>query len=198
MPLPPAPEITQLLQAWRAGDDGALDRLTPLVYDELRQLAHARMRHAQPGHTLQTTDLANEAYLRLVGARRVAWQDRAHFFAICARLMRHILVDAARSRRAQKRGGGAPFVDFDEQLAVSPARDPDLLALDEALTQLSVEDPRQGQVVELRYFGGLSVEESAEVLGVSPQTVMRDWKLAKLWLVRALRHADETGAEAAP
>jgi RNA polymerase sigma factor (TIGR02999 family) len=196
MSLPPAPEITRLLQAWRAGDDGALDQLTPLVYGELRRLAHARMRHAEPGHTLQTTALANEAFIRLVDARRVDWQDRAHFFAICARVMRHILVDAARTRRAQKRGGGAQFVAFDDQLAMSPARDPDLLALDEALTQLSREDPRQGQVVELRYFGGLSVEETAEVLKVSPQTVLRDWKLAKLWLVRALRHAGESHAEA--
>jgi len=198
MPLPPAPEITRLLQAWRAGDDGALDRLTPLVYGELHRLAHARMRHARPGHTLQTTALANEAFLRVLDARRVAWQDRAHLFALCARAMRHILVDAARARGSLKRGGGAAFVPFDEQLAVSPERDPDLLALDEALAQLSAADPRQGRVVELRYFGGLSVEETGEVLGVSPQTVMRDWKLAKLWLVRALRHAGEIDPEVPP
>jgi len=188
MPLPPAPEITRLLQAWRSGDDEALGRLTPIVYGELRRLAHARMRHASPGHTLQTTALANEAFVRLLDARRVDWQDRAHFFALCARAMRHIMVDAARARGARKRGGGAAFVPFDEQLAVTPDRDPGVLALDEALTQLSAADPRQGRVVELRYFGGLSVEETAAALGVSPQTVMRDWKLAKLWLLRALRH----------
>jgi RNA polymerase sigma factor (TIGR02999 family) len=197
MPLPPTPEITQLLQAWRAGDDGALDRLTPLVYGELHRLAHAQMRQEQPGHHLQTTVLVHETFLRLVDARRVDWQDRAHFFALCARAMRQILVDAARARGALKRGGAELNVAFDERLAVSPARDPDLLALDEALTQLSNADPRQGQVVELRYFGGLSVEETAEVLGVSPQTVMRDWKLAKLWLVRALRHGGQADAEAA-
>jgi RNA polymerase sigma factor (TIGR02999 family) len=191
MPLPPAPEITQLLRAWRAGDDGALDHLAPLVYRELHYLAHARMRQEQPGHTLQTTALVHEAYLRLLEARRVDWQDRAHFFALCARAMRQILVDAARARGSLKRGGPGPAVAFDERLAVSPARDPELLALDEALRQLSAGDPRQGKVVELRYFGGLSVEETAEVLGVSPQTVMRDWKLAKLWLARALRHAGE-------
>ena len=198
MSLPPAPEITRLLQAWRAGDDGALDQLTPLVYGELHRLAHARMRHAEPGHTLQTTALANEAFVRLVDARRVDWQDRAHFFALCARAMRHILVDAARARGSLKRGGGAAVVPFDEQLAVTPGSDPDLLALDEALAQLSAADPRQGRVVELRYFGGLSVEETAAVLGVSPQTVMRDWKLAKLWLARALRHANQAGPEASP
>ncbi|MCK7461390.1 MAG: ECF-type sigma factor [Sphingobacterium sp.] len=172
---------------------------TPLVYDELRRLAHARMRHAQPGHTLQTTALANEAYLRLVDARGVVWQDRAHFFAICARLMRHILVDAARARGAQKTGGGAPFVAFDERLAVSPARDPDLLALDEALDAVVRRRPAAGRrCVELRYFGGLSVEETAEVLGVSPQTVMRDWKLAKLWLVQGpeARRRDQHGGGA--
>lgn len=198
MPLPPAPEITHLLQAWRAGDDGALDRLTPLVYGELRRLAHARMRQEHPGHALQTTALVHEVYMRLVDARGVDWQDRAHFFAVCARAMRQILVDAARTRGARKRGGAAAAVPFDERLAVSPARDPELIALDEALTQLSAADPRQGQVVELRYFGGLSVEETADVLAVSPQTVMRDWKLAKLWLVRALRHAGEPDGDAAP
>ncbi|MFO7694250.1 MAG: sigma-70 family RNA polymerase sigma factor [Vicinamibacterales bacterium] len=198
MPLPPAPAITLLLRAWRAGDDGALDRLTPLVYGELRRLAHARMRQEHPDHTLQTTALVHEVYMRLVDARGVDWHDRAHFFAVCARAMRQILVDAARARGSLKRGGGAAAVPFDERLAVSPARDPDLLALDEALTQLSGEDPRQGRVVELRYFGGLSVEETGEVLGVSPQTVMRDWKLAKLWLVRALRHAGELDGEVAP
>jgi RNA polymerase sigma factor (TIGR02999 family) len=198
MPLPPAPEITRLLQAWRAGDDGALDRLTPLVYGELRRLAHARMRHAPPDPTLQTTALANEAFLRLVGARHVDWKDRAHFFALCARAMRYILVDAARARGSLKRGGGADVVPFDEALAVTPERDPDLLALDEALAQLSTADPRQARVVELRYFGGLSVEETGTVLGMSPQTVMRDWKLAKLWLARALRHRGETGPEVPP
>lgn len=198
MPLPPAPEITQLLRAWRAGDDGALDQLTPLVYRELHGLAHARMRQERPGHTLQTTALVHEAYLRLLDARRVDFHDRAHFFALCARAMRQILVDAARARGSLKRGGPGPAVAFDERLAVSPARDLELLALDEALAQLAEADPRQGQVVELRYFGGLSVEETAEVLSVSPQTVMRDWKLSKLWLARALRHAGEAGGESLP
>jgi RNA polymerase sigma-70 factor (ECF subfamily) len=186
---PPAADVTGLLHAWRAGDDGALARLVPAVYHELRRLAHARMRAQEPGHTLQTTALVHEAYLRLVDARQVSWQNRTHFYALCAQAMRHILVDAARARGSLKRGGGAARVPFEEALAVSPQPDVDLLALDEALTRLAETDPRKGRVVELRYFGGLSVEETAEVLKVSPQTVMRDWNLAKLWLVRALRHA---------
>jgi RNA polymerase sigma factor (TIGR02999 family) len=190
MSLSPAADVTRLLHAWRAGEDGALDRLMPLVYDELRRVAHARMRAQSPGHSLQTTALVHEAYLRLVDAREHDWQNRTHFFALCAQAMRQILVDIARAKGAAKRGGGAPRVPFEDWIAPSPAPDVDLLALDEALTQLASEDPRQGQVVELRYFGGLSVEETAEVLKVSPQTVMRDWNMAKLWLVRALRHQE--------
>lgn len=188
MSLSPAADVTRLLHAWRAGEEGALDRLMPLVYDELRRVAHARMRAQQPGHSLQTTALVHEAYLRLVDAREHDWQNRTHFFALCAQAMRQILVDIARAKGAAKRGGGAPRVPFEDWLAASPPPDVDVLALDEALTQLAAEDPRQGQVVELRYFGGLSVEETADVLQVSPQTVMRDWNLAKLWLARSLRH----------
>jgi RNA polymerase sigma-70 factor, ECF subfamily len=191
MPAPAAPDVTQLLAAWQAGDREAFARLVPLVYRELHELAHARMRGQAPGFTLQTTALVHEAYLRLVDERRVPWQNRAHFFAVCAKAMRCILVDAARARHAQKRGGQAARVPFDEARvwAAEPPRR--VLALDEALTELSKEDARKAQVVELRYFGGLTVEETAEALGVSAETVARDWKLAKLWLVRALRHAGQ-------
>jgi RNA polymerase sigma-70 factor, ECF subfamily len=191
----PAADVTRLLHAWRAGDDGALERLVPLVYDGLRRVAHARMRGQHPGHTLQTTALVHEAYLCLVEARDHNWQNRTHFFALCAQAMRQILVDAARARGAAKRGGGAVRVPLGDWLAASPPPDLDLLALDEALTQLAAEDPRQGRVVELRYFGGLGVEETAEILDVSPQTLMRDWSAAKLWLVRALRHAGDGSQE---
>jgi RNA polymerase sigma factor (TIGR02999 family) len=191
MSLSPAADVTGLLHAWRAGDDGALERLVPLVYEELRRVAHARMRGQHPDHTLQTTALVHETYLRLVEARAHSWQNRTHFFALCAQAMRQILVDAARARGAAKRGGGAAWVPFEDWLAATPPLDVDLLALDEALSQLAAEDPRQAQVVELRYFGGLSVEETAEILDVSPQTVMRDWSAAKLWLARALRHAGD-------
>jgi RNA polymerase sigma factor (TIGR02999 family) len=198
MPEPSAPDVTRLLLAWRGGDEGALGQLVPLVYQELRRLAHARIRAENPGRTLQTTALVNEAYLRLVDARKVLWKDRTHFFALCAQAMRRILVDAARTRGSLKRGGDAVHVPFDEWQAVSPGRDAELVALDEALTELAEVEPRKSQVVELRYFGGLSVEETAEVLKVSPQTVMRDWNMAKLWLVRALRHgpAQEEAKEA--
>lgn len=187
MPAPPAPDVTRLLLAWREGDNGALEQLAPLVYDELRKLAHARMRAETPGGSLDTTDLVHEAYLRLVNARGVSWQNRTHFYALCARAMRRILVDAARSRRSLKRGGAALRVPLEKALPVSSDRDSDLLALDEALAKLSAADPRQGQIVELRYFGGLSVDETARVLDVSPHTVVRDWNMAKLWLLRALR-----------
>ena len=197
MPEPSAPDVTRLLLAWREGDEGALGRLVPLVYGELRRLAHARIRAEDPGRTLQTTALVHEAYLRLVDARRVPWKDRTHFFALCAQAMRRILVDAARTRGSLKRGGDSPRVPFQEWLAVSPGRDAELVALDDALTELAKVEPRKSQVVELRYFGGMSVEETAEVLKVSPQTVMRDWNMAKLWLLRALRHspAPEQAAE---
>jgi RNA polymerase sigma factor (TIGR02999 family) len=189
MPDSSAQDLTRLLRAWREGDENALAQLVPLVYEELRRLAHARIRAEDPGRTLQTTALVHEAYLRLVDARQVPWKDRAHFFALCAQAMRRILVDAARTRGARKRGGDTPRVPFYEWQAVSPERDAELVALDDALTDLAKEEPRKGQVVELRFFGGLSVEETAEVLSVSPQTVMRDWNMAKLWLLRALRHS---------
>jgi RNA polymerase sigma factor (TIGR02999 family) len=186
MPVPSTREVTQWLHAWREGDEGALQRLTPLVYQELRRLAHHYMARQRPDHTLQATALVNEVYLRLVDVQGVAWQDRAHFFAVCAQMMRRILIDFARSRRYLKRGGGAARVSFEEALAVSRNPPADLVALDDALSALSAIDPRKAQVVELRFFGGLSVEETAEVLKVSPETVMRDWKMAKLWLLREI------------
>ncbi|MBI1766088.1 MAG: sigma-70 family RNA polymerase sigma factor [Acidobacteria bacterium] len=181
-----SPQITQLLLAWGAGDEAALAQLMPLVYAELRQVAARHLRRQRPGHTLQTTALVNEAYLRLIDSSQVRWQNRAHFFAVSAQLMRRILVDFARSRQNLKRGGGAQQVSLDEALAVAPERGADLLALDDALTRLAALNPRQAQVVELRYFGGLSEEESAEALKVSLRTVQRDWKLARLWLYREL------------
>ena len=186
MPAPPAHDVTQLLVAWSEGNKAALERLVPLVYAELRQVAHRRMRDERPDHVLQTTALINEAYLRLIDINRVRWQSRAHFFAISARVMRRILVDAARERDARKRGGEISHVVFDEALIPAPERDADPVALDVALEALARADPRKSQVVELRYFGGLSVEETAEVLGVSVETVARDWRLAKLWLLREL------------
>jgi RNA polymerase sigma factor (TIGR02999 family) len=196
--------VTGLLHAWRAGDHRALAQLTELVYGELHRLARARRRGEDSGRTLQTTALVHEAYLRLVDAGDIPWQDRAHFFAVCARMMRRILVDAARARASLKRGGDAARVPFEERLAVSE-RSVDLVALDDALTELAQADPRKCQVVELRYFGGLTVEETGQALGVSPQTVMRDWKLAKLWLLRAVqdnpsgrrRENDDSGTAAA-
>jgi RNA polymerase sigma factor (TIGR02999 family) len=178
--------VTGLLLAWSQGEQAALDKLVPLVYAELRRIAHRYMNRERPGRTLQTTELVNEAYLRLIDAGQVRWQDRAHFFAISARLMRRILVDFARSRQYVKRGGGAHRATFDEALLVSPAPGPDLVALDDALDGLAVKDARKCRVVELRFFGGLSVEETAEVLKVSPDTVHRDWRLAKAWLAREM------------
>jgi len=191
MPAPSPREVTQLLVAWRAGDRGAFERLVPLVYHELHGLAHARMRGQPPGLTLQTTDLVHEAYERLVGEQHMPWQNRAHFFAVCAQAMRCILVDAARARGAHKRGGQAVRVPFDEARLGAPQPNADVLALDEALAELSKSEPRKAQVVELRYFGGLTVDETAAVLGVSPETVMRDWTMAKLRLLRALRHGSQ-------
>ncbi|MBZ5516458.1 MAG: sigma-70 family RNA polymerase sigma factor [Acidobacteriia bacterium] len=178
--------ITQLLRAWGDGDQEALRKLTPLVHAELHRAAHRHMARERPGHTLQTTALVNEVYLRLVDAREVTWQDRAHFFAICARMMRRILIDFARARQYVKRGGKAHHVSLDEALVVPREAGGDLVALDDALNQLAAVDERKSRVVELRYFGGLSVEETAEALKVSPETVMRDWKLAKAWLRREL------------
>jgi len=179
-------EVTQLLLAWNDGDASALEKLVPLVYNELRRLARRRMRLERPDHTLETTALINEAYLRLVDARNVRWQNRAHFFALCARLMRRILVDYARTRHYAKRGGGAQPISLDQSLPVAAGRAPDLVAVDEALHALAEVDARKAQVVELRFFGGLTTEETGEVLKVSPETVRRDWRIAKAWLLREL------------
>ncbi len=188
----PSPiEITQLLLAWGQGEQAALEQLTPLVYDELHRLAHRYMGHERPGHTLQTSALVNEAYLRLVDASHVRWQNRAHFFAVSAQLMRRILVDFARSRHSLKHGGDARRVSLDEALLVAPEGSADLVALDDALQALAALDARQSQVVELRFFGGLSVAEAAEVLHVSEGTVMRDWSLAKAWLHREVSHEED-------
>jgi len=177
---------TDLLLAWGRGEAAAFDRLLPLVHDELRRLARQYMRRERPDHTLQATALVNEVYLRLIAVSRVQWQNRAHFFAIAARVMRQILVDFARSRRASHRGGGGQHVALDEALVPSSGRHPDLVALDEALKRLELVHPRKSQVVELRYFGGMKLEEAATVLGVSRDTVKRDWRFAKLWLLREL------------
>ena len=179
-------EITQLLLAWNGGDEQALARLMPLVQEELHRLAHRYMAGERPDHPLQTTALINEAYLRLIDSSRVRWQNRSHFFAVSAQLMRRILVDVARARHKQKRGGDAVHVSLDEAMIVTREPGPDVIALDEALKTLATLDPRKSKVIELRFFGGLSVEETAEVLGVSPVTVMRDWGLAKTWLLREL------------
>lgn len=178
--------VTELLRAWSDGDERALERLTPLVEAELRRLARAYMRRERRGHTLQATALVNEAFLRLVGTRTVGWQDRAHFLGIAARLMRRVLVDHARARGYRKRGGGARRVTLDEGLVVSPVPAFNLIDLDRALEVLASVDPRKSRVIEMRFFGGLSVEETAEVLHVSSDTVKRDWRLAKLWLLREL------------
>ncbi len=185
-------EITRLLKAWSAGQEAALEELMPLVYNELRRAARRYMNNERPGNTLQPTALVNEVYLRLVNVTQVSWRDRAHFFAVAAELMRRILVDAARARTAAKRGGAARRVthssafDFDNLPDVSSLRDRELIAIDDALDALVEMDPRKARVIELRFFGGLSVEETADALNVSPQTVMRDWKLARAWMTREL------------
>ncbi|MCM3870690.1 MAG: sigma-70 family RNA polymerase sigma factor [Pyrinomonadaceae bacterium] len=179
-------EVSLLLSAWSDGDHAALDKLVPLVYDELHRLAHRYISRERPDNTLQTTALAHEAYLRLVDVKGVSWQNRAHFFAVAAQMMRRILVDLARARQNLKRGGGAQQVSLDGVLVASPERDSDMLALDEALSRLAALNPRQSQVVELRYFGGLTDEEVGEVVKVSPRTVRSDWRLAKVWLYREL------------
>jgi len=179
-------ELTQLLVAWGNGDQTALDQLMPLVYSELHRLAHRHIKKERPGHTLQTSALLNEAFLRLVDQRDVHWQSRAHFFSIAAQMMRRILVDYARSRRYAKRGGDARQVTFDEELMVSRQLSADVIELHDALNELAAIDERKSKVVELKFFGGLSIEETAEVLGVSPGTVMRDWTLAKAWLRLAM------------
>ena len=183
---PSAHEVTQLLRAWSGGDQEALEKLTPLVYEELHRAAHGYMVQERPGHTLQTTALINEVYLRLVDVREVSWQDRTHFLAVCARLMRRVLTDFARSRGYLKRGGDSPRVALDEALLVSREPRADLVALDDSLNALAAIDLRKSRVVELRFFGGLSVEETAEVLKISSKTVDRDWRLARLWLLEEM------------
>ena len=182
----PPHEVTQLLVAWSDGDRAALDQLTPLVYEELHRLARNHMSRERQGHTLQTSALVNEAYVRLIDQKNVRWQNRAQFFSIASRLMRRILVDHARSHRYAKRGGDMRRVSLDEAAIVAQEPAAELVALDDALKSLAALDPRKCQVVELRFFGGMSVEESAEVLGVSVVTVMRDWSTAKAWLHRAM------------
>ena len=179
-------EITQLLRAWGAGDEAALDELTRLCYQELRRIALQHMRREQPGHTLQASALVNEAFLRLTDWKNVEWQNRAHFFAMAARVMRNVLVDFARKRERIKRGGDPLMVSLTAAERVSQERSADLLALDEALDALAALSPRQSKVIELRFFGGLTNEETAEVLKVSPDTVRRDWRLAQAWLYREL------------
>ena len=184
-----SPNVTALLLQWGEGDASALERLLPLVYDELHRIARRHMGHENPGHSLQATALINEAYLRLLDAQNVAWRDRAHFLAVSARIMRHILVDHARARRYQKRGGDAVRVVLDEALVVTNEPTQDFVALDDALDALAQFDERKSRVIELRFFGGLTVEETASVLNVSADTVMRDWRLAKVWLQREMRTA---------
>lgn len=182
------PKVSKLLHDWRNGDDAALERLIPLVYTELRRMAHRQMR-GERRDSLQATALVGELYLKLAGARRVNWQDRAHFFAMSARIMRRVLVDAARRRNFQKRGGGMIAVTFDDELFAASGRDPDLVALDDALTALAALNPRKASVVDLRYFCGLTVKETADLLGVSEDTVARDWNFARSWLQREIRRA---------
>ena len=182
--------MTRLLVAWSEGDREALDKLLPLVHKELRRLAHRYMTRESTGHTLETSALVNEAYLRLIDQKEVRWQNRAHFFGIAAQIMRRILVDYARSRSYQKRGGGTHRVEIDQAMIVSPERAAEVVALDEALVRLAEIDPRKSQLVELRFFAGLNIEETAEVLKVSSGTVMRDWTLAKAWLRREITSAE--------
>ena len=191
---PPMPErapITQLLRAWSGGSEEALTELLPLVDAELRRLAKAYMARERKGHTLQATALVNEAFMRLIDTGNVAWNDRAHFLGIAARLMRRVLIDHARARGMKKRGAGAYLVPLDEDMAVAPAASIDVLALDAALDALSAIDERKGRVIEMRFFGGMTVEETAEVLQVSTDTVKRDWRMAKLWLLKELDGSGE-------
>jgi RNA polymerase sigma-70 factor, ECF subfamily len=189
-----AGEVTELLQAWRAGDEQALHHLVPLVYAELKRLARRYMKQERAGHTLDATGVVHEAYTRLVRTPHVDWRDRSHFFAVCSTLMRRVLVDYARSRGYQKRGGGLTQISLEDAPDIGQHAEVDLVALDDALTALASFDPRKCQVVELRFFGGLTVEESAEVLKTSPETVMRDWKMAKAWLLRELEQRGAHGS----
>ncbi len=189
MPTPSTHEVTQLLLDWSDGDQAAFDALMPLVYDELRQMAHRYMSRERPGHTLQTTALVSEAYLRLVDQKRVHWQNRAHFFAVAAQAMRRILIDYARKQSYAKRGGGAPKISLEEAAVMSQERAADLVALDQALITLASLDPQQSRVVELRFFGGLTIEETAEVLRLSVDMVKREWATAKAWLSREMSNS---------
>ncbi|HET9218297.1 MAG TPA: sigma-70 family RNA polymerase sigma factor [Terriglobia bacterium] len=191
-------EVTQLLLSWRRGNAAALDRLVPLVYQQLRRLARRYMAGQNPGHTLQATGLVNEAFVRLIDCQQINWKDRAHFFAVSAQLMRRVLIEFARAGRYQKRGGGMKKTIFDDALILSPQRGQDLIALDDALQVFASSFPRQSQVVEFKFFGGLSVEETAEVLEVSPVTVMRDWQFAKAWLARELKKGGKYGVRTSP
>jgi RNA polymerase sigma-70 factor (ECF subfamily) len=183
----PSPKsITQLLIEWRDGDEQALERLIPLVHQELRRMAHRYLRRERPGHSFQSADLVNEAYLRLVDQKGLRWQNRAHFYGVAAQAMRRILVDHARARATLKRGGGESLVVLEDIPIKIQTQAADLIALDKALTDLAVIDPRKGKIVEMRYFGGMSIDETGEALGVSPGTVMREWSIAKAWLLRAL------------
>jgi RNA polymerase sigma factor (TIGR02999 family) len=184
--VPSAGKITELLRAWSGGDERALAKLVPLVYDDLRQLARRSLRREQPGHTLQPTALVHEAYARLLDQNRVEWRNRTHFFAVAAQTMRRVLVDHARKRKASRRGGGDLRLSLDEALAAGHDRDVDLVSLDHALRGLTAIDAVQGRIVELRYFGGLTIEEAAEVLSISPATVKRDWTVARAWLYREM------------
>ena len=181
-------EVTQLLVAWANGNEAALEQLMPIVYEELHRLAHRYMRREHPGHTLQTTALVNEAYFRLVDQKHMQWQNRAHFFAISAQLMRRILVDHARSHQYAKRGGDAHKVSLDGGAVIAQEQAADLISLDDALRSLAAIDERKSKIVELRFFGGLNVEETAEALKISPRTVMREWTMAKAWLYRTISH----------
>ena len=191
--MPSTHDVTHLLKAWTTGDEQALEKLTPLVYEQLHRVAQRCMAAERPGHILQTTALVNEVYLQLVDCGQINWQDRAHFFAVSAQLMRRILIDFARSRGYQKRGAGAPHLSLDDAPPVSQESSTNLVALDDALQALASVDGRKSKVVELRFFGGLSLEETAEVLKVSVETVGRDWKLAKVWLLRELREETSNG-----
>jgi RNA polymerase sigma factor (TIGR02999 family) len=193
MTTPSTQEITKLLADWNGGDPAALEKLTPLVYAELRRIARRQMRDERPGHTLQATALVNEAFLRLGGGEGVGWHDRSHFYAVCAQVMRHVLIDHARAHARDKRGGGALHVPLDEAAVLAGEGASELVALDEALRGLEEVDAQKARVVELRYFAGLSIEETAEVLGVAPTTVRREWRRAKAWLYRAI--SGEGGGE---
>jgi RNA polymerase sigma-70 factor (ECF subfamily) len=197
MVAPSPQQVPQLLQAWGQGEDAALEQLIPAVHQELRRLARRYMFGERAGHTLQATALVNEAYVKLLGCQKVEWQNRAHFFAISAQLMRRILVDSARARGYQKRGGAIPKVTLDECLIGPKEKGKDLVALDDALQALAAVDPRKSQVVELRFFGGLSAQETATVLKVSSDTVLRDWRLAKAWLAREMGRATASESESA-